>query len=168
MLKDDPLWVLGAMSGTSMDGVDAAMLLTDGEAIHGFGRTGYRPMTRPSARCWPRRRAAGRTRTWPKPRASCRLPMRTLLSSFDGRWLVGFHGQTLAHDPQRAGHPPGGDGAALAAALGLPVVWDFRSADIRFGGEGAPLAPFYHFACAQWIGAPGAAGLSSTSAGWAT
>src|SRR5690606_35763481 len=46
-----------------------------------------------------------------------------------------------------------GDGAALAAALALPVVWDFRSNDVRLGGEGAPLAPFFHHACARWIGA---------------
>jgi len=155
MLKDDPLWVLGAMSGTSMDGVDAAMLLTDGEAIHGFGRTGYRAYG-------PDERAvlAAAQGRWPDEDVTeaervVQAAHATLLSSFEGVGLVGFHGQTLAHDPQGRGTHQVGDGAALAAALDLPVVWDFRSMDIRFGGEGAPMAPFYHFACAQWIGAPG-------------
>ncbi len=66
---------------------------------------------------------------------------------------MGFHGQTLAHDPQGRGTLQVGDGAALARALGRPVVWDFRTADVRFGGQGAPLAPFYHFALAKWAGA---------------
>ena len=67
--------------------------------------------------------------------------------------LVGFHGQTLAHAPRRQGTLQIGDGAALANALGTPVVWDFRSADVELGGEGAPLAPFFHHACARYIGA---------------
>jgi len=46
-----------------------------------------------------------------------------------------------------------GNGAALADARGVPVVWDFRSDDVAMGGEGAPLAPFFHFACAKFIGA---------------
>ncbi|MCB1335879.1 MAG: anhydro-N-acetylmuramic acid kinase, partial [Roseivivax sp.] len=58
-----------------------------------------------------------------------------------------------AHDPAGRGTHQLGDGAALAAALGLPVVWDFRSNDVELGGQGAPLAPFYHFACARWMGA---------------
>ena len=45
MLKDGPVWALGMMSGTSLDGVDAAMLLTDGVSILEFGETGYRPYT---------------------------------------------------------------------------------------------------------------------------
>src|SRR5690606_22339192 len=75
------------------------------------------------------------------------------LALFDGAELVGFHGQTLAHDPDGQGTHQAGSGAVLAEVLGLPVVWDFRSADVGMGGQGAPLAPFYHFACAKWMGA---------------
>jgi anhydro-N-acetylmuramic acid kinase len=71
--------------------------------------------------------------------------------------LVGFHGQTLAHEPGGRGTHQAGDGAALARALGRPVVWDFRSADVRLGGQGAPLAPFFHFAAAKWAGLDGPA-----------
>ncbi len=70
-----------------------------------------------------------------------------------GADLVGFHGQTLAHDPGGRGTHQAGDGEVLAEVLGLPVVWDFRTADVDLGGQGAPLAPFYHFACARRIGA---------------
>ncbi len=67
--------------------------------------------------------------------------------------IVGFHGQTLAHEPQGRGTHQIGRGDWLARDLGLPVVWDFRTADVASGGEGAPLVPFFHFACARWIGA---------------
>ncbi len=75
-----------------------------------------------------------------------------LLAGFQGAELVGFHGQTLAHDPGGRGTHQAGDGAVLAEVLGLPVVWDFRSADVGLGGQGAPLAPFYHHALARLIG----------------
>ena len=144
---------LGAMSGTSLDGVDAAILVTDGETIESFGRTGYRPYT--EAERATLRRALGR---WdgPEVEAAARVVEAAhsdLLASFSGAALVGFHGQTLAHDPRGRGTLQVGDGAWLARALDLPVVWDFRSEDVRKGGEGAPLAPFYHFALARWIGA---------------
>jgi anhydro-N-acetylmuramic acid kinase len=153
MLKAGRVWALGAMSGTSLDGVDAAMIKTDGEVIHGFGRTRYRPY--PDAERAVLRAALGK---WagPEVEAAARVVEEAhvaLLGQFEGAALVGFHGQTLAHEPRGRGTHQAGDGAALAGALGLPVVWDFRSADVRLGGEGAPLAPFYHFACAKWIGA---------------
>jgi len=153
MLKAGRLWALGAMSGTSLDGVDAAMIETDGEAIHGFGRTGYRPYSEAERAVL--RAALGK---WAGPEAEAAARVvedahAALLGDFDGAALVGFHGQTLAHDPRGRGTHQAGDGARLAAMLGLPVVWDFRSADLRLGGEGAPLAPFYHFACAKWMGA---------------
>ncbi|WP_459430431.1 anhydro-N-acetylmuramic acid kinase [Roseivivax sp.] len=149
-----PIWALGAMSGTSLDGVDAAMLRTDGLRIHDFGETAYRPYTPEETRtlraalgCWPDAPEVA------PARAVVEAAHREVLAGFSGAELVGFHGQTLAHEPRGRGTHQTGDGAALAEALGLPVVWDFRSADVRLGGEGAPLAPFFHFACAKWIGA---------------
>lgn len=152
-MKQAPIWALGAMSGTSLDGVDAALLETDGMRILGFGPSGYRaysPQERSVLKA-----ALGRWHGDDVQDAS-EVVLRAhgeALSGFPQAELVGFHGQTLAHEPQGRGTHQIGDGAALAEALGRDVVWDFRSADVSLGGEGAPLAPFFHFACAQWIGA---------------
>ncbi len=147
------LRVLGAMSGTSLDGVDAAILETDGEQIFAFGPSAYRPYSPQDSTTL--RAALGQWVGDPVIRAGEVVDAAhiALLSEFDTPDLVGFHGQTLAHDPRGKGTLQVGNGAALAQALGTPVVWDFRSDDVRLGGEGAPLAPFFHFACAQWIGA---------------
>lgn len=153
MLQAGRVRALGAMSGTSLDGVDAAVIDTDGERIFGFGPVCYRPYT--DAERGVLRAALGR---WPDDDVTAAGAVVQdahvkLLSQFEDVDLVGFHGQTLAHDPAGRGTHQLGDGAALSRALGLPVVWDFRSSDIRLGGQGAPLAPFYHFACARWMGA---------------
>lgn len=149
-----PLWALGAMSGTSLDGVDAAMVLTDGETIAAFGPHAYRPYTgaersvlRAALNRWPG--AAGVAAA----AEVVECAHAEVLGRFSPVDLVGFHGQTLAHDPAGGRTHQCGDGAVLAAALGLPVVWDFRSNDVALGGQGAPLAPFFHFACARWMGA---------------
>jgi anhydro-N-acetylmuramic acid kinase len=145
---------LGLMSGTSMDGVDAAVLETDGVGIEGFGPTafrGYAPGERAALRD-----ALGR---WPgEPgletvEAQVRAAHGAVVAGFEGVEVVGFHGQTLAHEPKGRGTHQIGRGDLLAAEVGLPVVWDFRTADVASGGEGAPLVPFFHFACARWIGA---------------
>ncbi|MBL4813520.1 MAG: anhydro-N-acetylmuramic acid kinase [Rhodobacteraceae bacterium] len=152
MLKGGPIAVLGAMSGTSLDGVDAAVLMTDGVAIFGFGPTGYRAYSKKERRSL---RAALGQWQGAKVRRAEKAVMRAhtlLLSEFQDIDMVGFHGQTLAHDPAGRGTLQIGDGAALAEALALPVVWDFRSADVKMGGEGAPLAPFYHHALARYLG----------------
>ena len=67
---------------------------------------------------------------------------------------VGFHGQTLLHRPERGLTLQIGDGAALAARLGIPVVYDFRAADVAAGGQGAPLAPIYHRALVRRLALP--------------
>lgn len=147
-----PVWALGAMSGTSLDGVDAAMLLTDGQRIHEFGPHAYRPYS--DAERAILRAALGR---WPgeggvaEAAEVVETAHAEVLSRFTGADVVGFHGQTLAHDPGQRGTHQAGNGALLAEVLGCPVVWDFRSADVQMGGQGAPLAPFFHHACARWI-----------------
>lgn len=152
MLKGRALWALGTMSGTSLDGVDAAMVLTDGQGITAFGDVAYRPygdaeraVLRAALGLWPG--DAGVTAA----ADLVELAHAELLAGFQGAEVVGFHGQTLAHDPAGRGTHQAGDGAVLADALGLPVVWDFRTADVRLGGQGAPLAPFFHHACARFI-----------------
>lgn len=144
---------LGAMSGTSLDGVDAAVVETDGEAISGFGESDYRAYDREE-----RKVLAAALGKWAGPEVDAATEVvarahEAVLSRFEDVALVGFHGQTLAHEPRGRGTLQVGDGQALAERLGVPVVWDFRSADVEMGGEGAPLAPFFHFACARWIGA---------------
>jgi len=149
-----PIWALGTMSGTSLDGVDAAMVLTDGLTIREFGPHAYRPYTEAE-------RAAIRAAfgQWPgdpavQPAAECvETAHAEVLARFSGADVMGFHGQTLAHDPALRGTHQCGDGAVLAELLGLPVVWDFRTTDVAMGGQGAPLAPFFHHACARMIGA---------------
>lgn len=153
MLESRSVRALGAMSGTSLDGVDAAVVETDGETLFGFGETAYRAYA-PSERA----ALAGALGAWPgEPRADTAARVAEaahieVLQGFSGVDLVGFHGQTLAHEPRGRGTHQVGEGAVLARALGVPVVWDFRSNDIEMGGEGAPLAPFFHFACAKWMG----------------
>jgi len=152
-LKAGAVWVLGAMSGTSLDGVDAAMVLTDGNAVLEFGPSAFRPYSAAEQRTL--RAALGHWPGTPEAEAAAEVVETAhaeVLSRFSGAGIVGFHGQTLAHDPGGRGTHQCGNGAVLAEVLGLPVVWDFRSADVRLGGQGAPLAPFYHFALARRLG----------------
>jgi anhydro-N-acetylmuramic acid kinase len=118
-----PVWALGAMSGTSLDGVDAAMVLTDGETIHGFGPSAFRPFTATEQDTL--RAALGR---WPgEPGVAeaaevVEAAHAEVLARFEGAEVVGFHGQTLAHDPAGGRTHQAGDGALLARVLELPVA----------------------------------------------
>lgn len=153
MLKPGAIWAVGAMSGTSLDGVDAALLRTDGVRIEDFGRHAYRPYSgseravlRAGLGLWPGDPGLERVAE------VVETAHAEVLSDFPEAELVGFHGQTLAHDPRGRGTHQAGSGAVLAEVLARPVVWDFRSADVRMGGQGAPLAPYFHFAAAKWAG----------------
>lgn len=168
------LWALGLMSGTSLDGVDAALLKTDGESILEFGPSAEMPYHEGAAN-W----AMEVTRNWSLYRQRVRGDdmavellnaenevIRNHAAAVAGvltrpKYLVqpplpdviGFHGQTVAHSPANGWTWQIGDGGALARSLNRTVVWDFRTADVMAGGEGAPLAPFFHFALARHIGA---------------
>lgn len=155
MLKSDRVRVVGAMSGTSLDGVDAAEIVTDGHSVFEFGPTSFQAYSEGQRATL--KTALGK---WPEDDLDvvCEL-IETVhaqaLSKFQDAELVGFHGQTLAHDPQGTLGAPrthqAGDGSVLAEVLQKTVVWDFRTADVQMGGEGAPLAPFFHFALAKHI-----------------
>ena len=147
------LWALGSMSGTSLDGVDAAMVLTDGATVFEFGPHAYRPYSEGERQVI--RAAFGK---WPDEDVAAAAEVvevahLEVLSRFSGAEVIGFHGQTLSHDPGGRGTYQAGNGALLAQALGVTTVWDFRSTDVQMGGQGAPLAPFFHHACARFIGA---------------
>ncbi|HUF87833.1 MAG TPA: anhydro-N-acetylmuramic acid kinase [Thermohalobaculum sp.] len=164
--KARPIWALGLMSGTSMDGVDAALVLTDGEEIAAFGDTVFLAYdARYRAGMAAANRVAPATPTaalrdpgrWPEEltrlAASCvRLHLIAIRRLGGAPEVIGFHGQTVAHRPAEGFTLQLGDGAAVAAGAGVTTAWDFRSADMAAGGEGAPLAPFYHFALARRAG----------------
>ncbi len=157
-LNNSPVWAMGCMSGTSMDGVDAALVETDGKVITAFGPTAFQPYDDHQRQTL--RSALGKWHDDPEVPKAARIVetvhreviARLMLDDPAAR-LLGFHGQTFAHDPRGRGTHQAGDGQVLAQTLGLPVVWDFRSADVGLGGEGAPLVPFFHHACARFIGA---------------
>jgi anhydro-N-acetylmuramic acid kinase len=151
---------IGLMSGTSLDGVDAAVIETDGERIAGFGPTWYRPY-REDERAVLRQalaEAVSLADRMSRPGAIAKAEalinqthaevVERLLAEKgirrDEIAVVGFHGQTLIHRPQNKLTVQVGDGPALARRLGIPVVHDFRQADVLAGGQGAPLAPVFH------------------------
>lgn len=145
------VWALGAMSGTSLDGVDAAMVLTDGISVKELGRAGYRPYSDEERAVL--RAGFGET-AGAKVEAAAEVVENAhaeLLEDFAEAELVGFHGQTLTHAPSQGITVQAGNGQILAEALNRTVVWDFRTTDVKLGGQGAPLAPFYHAALARKI-----------------
>ncbi|HZB90448.1 MAG TPA: anhydro-N-acetylmuramic acid kinase [Stellaceae bacterium] len=149
---------IGLMSGTSLDGIDAAYIETDGaqRVIAGPAETlsyddtfraklrsvlgGTGPVAEVERELTLRHAAAVRA-----------LIVRHGIGAVD---VVGFHGHTILHRPDQRRTWQIGDGALLASLLGVAVVADFRSADIEAGGEGAPFAPLYHAALASALEKP--------------
>ena len=151
MGRNKPIWVTGFMSGTSLDGVDAACLLTDGVDISEFGPSAYRPYSAAE-----RQILQSVLGSWPgepglEPAAVLILKAHLeLWSQLPPGELIGFHGQTLSHDPQNFRTHQLGSGAQLAQQAGVAVAWDFRSEDVARGGQGAPLASIFHWALARY------------------
>jgi anhydro-N-acetylmuramic acid kinase len=149
------LRVIGLMSGTSLDGVDAAWLETDGEALGRFGPSLTLPY-HPDLRADLRHildRAPSLSPTDPAlldvTRRLTEAHIEAVRRIGDPADLIGFHGQTILHDPRRRRTWQIGDSQALADATGTPVAFAFREADVASGGEGAPLVPLFHVALAR-------------------
>jgi anhydro-N-acetylmuramic acid kinase len=151
---------IGLMSGTSLDGVDAALLETDGERI---GRAG-RALTLPydDVLRGDLRRLLDLAPTLDRADpfladVTARLTARhieAVAAIGEPADLIGFHGQTILHQPDRRFTWQIGDAAALARATRTDVAYDFRTADVAAGGEGAPLVPVYHQALAADLDKP--------------
>jgi anhydro-N-acetylmuramic acid kinase len=159
------LTAIGLMSGTSLDGVDVALIETDGRRIGAFGPSGYRPYSE-SERSLLRRalseavslterearpgvlREAERAVTAAHAEAVAAFTAQNRIPCEEID-IIGFHGQTVLHRPERRLTVQIGDAAALAKAIRIPVMHDFRAADVEAGGQGAPFVPVYHRALAQ-------------------
>jgi anhydro-N-acetylmuramic acid kinase len=153
------LTAIGLMSGTSLDGVDAALIETDGETIFATGPSltiPYPDALRAELAAVARDPARAEhdplddlTRAVTDANYAA---LSALLAEHRGRSpvsVVGFHGQTVLHRPERGFTRQLGDGALLSRLSGLDVVDGFRLADLAGGGQGAPLVPLYHAALAQ-------------------
>lgn len=165
------LTALGLMSGTSLDGVDVALIETDGRQIKAFGPSGYRPYT-DSERNLLRQalaeavhlsqrdarpgilRQAEQAVTSAHAEAVATFTAQNRISCQDID-IVGFHGQTVLHRPERKLTVQIGDAPMLAKAIHIPVMHDFRAADVAAGGQGAPFVPVYHRALAQSLNREG-------------
>jgi anhydro-N-acetylmuramic acid kinase len=159
---------IGLMSGTSQDGVDVALLDTDGDTVARFGATAYRTYSKAERTLLRRATAAAENLTERGARPELVAQAEALVNdahaeavqSFlttndlqpDDVAAVGFHGQTLLHRPEHGLTIQIGDGNSLARMLGIPVVYDFRAADVAAGGQGAPLAPIFHRALVRQSG----------------
>ncbi len=161
---------IGLMSGTSMDGIDVASIETDGEAIHSFGPACAYPYSAAEYHLLREAMVAARGLKARDSRAGVLALAESMLTSkhadcvksfaeLNGIRLssvdaVGFHGQTVLHRPEQRLTVQLGDGPALSAAIGVPVIYDFRAGDVESGGQGAPLVPVYHRALALRAGLP--------------
>jgi anhydro-N-acetylmuramic acid kinase len=162
--------VIGLMSGTSLDGVDAALIETDGENTVRPGPALTIPF---DARTRALLRAAiddapAAAEGGPVPHSireaeslSSEAHARAVKALLDKAGLaardvalIGFHGQTILHRPARRQTWQIGDGALLARLTGIDVVNHFRHADVAAGGQGAPFMPLYHAALARETGLP--------------
>jgi anhydro-N-acetylmuramic acid kinase len=143
--------VIGLMSGTSLDGIDAAFVMTDGRAELRRGPSLTIPYENDfRARL---RSVLGGKGDVPGVERELTEAHAAAVKALIARHgldvdLIGFHGHTILHEPAARRTWQLGDGALLAKLTGLAVVADFRSADVAAGGEGAPLAPLYHQALA--------------------
>ncbi|HET9716698.1 MAG TPA: anhydro-N-acetylmuramic acid kinase [Pseudolabrys sp.] len=161
---------IGLMSGTSLDGIDVALLTTDGERVDCLGPAGYRAYSEVERDLLRRALADARNISARSQRPGVLEEAESFVTLAHAEALetfleaekirksdvsvVGFHGQTVLHRPEAHLTVQIGNGAALATRLGLRLVYDFRAADVAAGGQGAPLVPVFHQALARSLDRP--------------
>ena len=158
---------IGLMSGTSLDGIDVALIRTDGENIAERGPsrtysytdeqrellrvalTDAKAVTQRDARPFSLAKTGAALTDWHGLAVEKFLSEENLKAKDVD--VIGFHGQTVIHRPEMKLTVQLGDGYALAKRLGIPVVYDLRAADVAAGGQAAPLVPVYHRALAATL-----------------
>ncbi|MFD1352063.1 anhydro-N-acetylmuramic acid kinase [Methylorubrum suomiense] len=172
---------IGLMSGTSLDGIDVALIESDGESVRvlrkgndqvaALGPTGYREYAQAERALLSRALRDAEAVAARTDRPGCLPEAEAFLTDAHAEAVeaflsdntltpadiaaIGFHGQTVLHRPREKLTVQIGDGAALARRLGIPVVADLRAEDVARGGQGAPLVPVFHRALAQAAGYAG-------------
>jgi anhydro-N-acetylmuramic acid kinase len=165
------LSAIGLMSGTSYDGVDVALINTNGEDIGRIGPTLYRPYGEEERALLRNAMASAANLADRAERPGALADAEALVTRSHAEAVeaflaangmaasdiavVGFHGQTVLHDPVRRLTVQLGQGDALASRVGIPVVYDFRAADVAAGGQGAPFVPVFHRAMVRLLEQPG-------------
>lgn len=168
-MKAQAVWAIGLMSGTSMDGVDAALILTDGDTISDVGPALSRPYPAETQGRFREMLSAAQDLAANGPLPPAFQDMEVASTALHAQAveallaqsgmareriaIIGYHGQTILHRPDRRQTIQIGSGAALARASGIAVINDFRAADVRAGGQGAPLVPLYHQALVRGLAA---------------
>ena len=159
----EPIWVIGLMSGTSLDGIDAAYLKTDGIQIKEMGpglTVPYEPAFRQALFDLLQDSFSLNSAALEQELTDLhtQVVQRLIDQSDIQPQLIGFHGQTIFHRPRteslQARTLQIGDGQKMANDLGVPVAYDFRQNDVTHGGEGAPLVPIFHQALANDLPKP--------------
>jgi anhydro-N-acetylmuramic acid kinase len=160
MANRNPILALGLMSGTSCDGIDAALLTTDGISHVSFGHALSEPYPDEFRR---RLRGVlggrgpvedvGEELTRRHAEAVARLLRGAGIEHRDVA-VLGFHGQTILHEPEKRRTWQIGDGKLLARLTRIDTVSDFRGADVAAGGQGAPFVPLYHQALSRGLDRP--------------
>jgi anhydro-N-acetylmuramic acid kinase len=169
------LSAIGLASGTSYDGVDVALINTDGETIGRLGPTGHRAYSDLERTVLRRAMAAATNLLDRTQRSEALIEAEAVLTAAHAEAVesfltahgmaapdvavIGVHGHTVVHQPDRHLTVQLGDGTAISRRLGIPVVYDFRAADVAAGGQGAPMVPVFHRAMVKMLERPHPVGV---------
>lgn len=156
MLKDKMKTAIGLMSGTSIDGIDVAIIKSDGHTIHHRGATKYYAYDSKMKNSLAKLISNQPISLLEIKKIELEITKKHILAvqdfllenQIDKRNIdaIGFHGQTILHHPKQQITWQIGNAQMLASTVGIAVVADFRTKDLVFGGQGAPLVPIYHLA----------------------
>ena len=153
-IKAEDKYVLGLMSGTSMDGIDTSLVNTNGKSLT---RTNYQLISKFGKKTTLNlKKLMLNTEAFLKNKTFINELSRLITKDHEIAVkkiiklsgiipdLIGFHGQTILHDPSNKTSLQIGDGKLLSKLTNIKVISNFRENDLLNNGEGAPIAPIYH------------------------